>query len=444
MSAQILDFPTRPSRLALRLEWFATERSVLLAIWALYFALRVLVLLIDVAPSSDAEWYYLRAVGIAAGKGYLDDSGAPTAFWPPGWPIALGFAFTQFGTSPVTLGIFNLISSLLIGLLTLVLGRRLFASEGAARLGLLLLAIYPNAIGYVPLALTEVFYTLLLMAGCWAVVARENRWQLVGAGLIFGFATLVKAQTLVVVPLLFAIDWLRMKPMGKRLPRLLVDGLVVLAVAMLVVLPWSLRNRAELGHWVAVSTNGGYTLLTGNHDSANGDYSPDAPVVKALMARQDLDEVARDAQARDLGMAWIAAHPDRFLALAPSKFMRLWLPDGEAEWAYQAGAPGYARFQSVYRAVRWGNQVYYGLLLMAFALAFIVMTTRRLHDRIRWAGWWLLPYGLTLYPTMICLVFSGQSRFHYPIMPFVCMAAGWVLVASLERLAWRRRRVTLH
>ena len=444
MSAQILDFPTRPSRLALRLEWFATERSVLLAIWALYFALRVAVLFIDVSPTSDAEWYFLRAADIAAGKGYLNDAGAATAFWPPGWPIALGFAFTQFGTSPVTLGAFNLISALLIGLLTLMLGRRLFGSEAAARLGLLLLAVYPNAIGYVPLALTEVFYTLLLMAGCWAVVARENRWQLVGAGLIFGFATLVKAQTLVVVPLLFAIDWLRMKPMGKRLPRLLVDGLVVLAVAMLVVLPWSVRNRVELGHWVAVSTNGGYTLLTGNHDSASGDYSPDAPVVKALMARKDLDEVARDAQARELAMAWITAHPDKFLALAPKKFIRLWLPDGEAEWAYQAGTPGYARFESVFRAVRWGNQVYYGLLMIAFALAFVVMTMRRLHDRIRWAGWWLLPYGLALYPTAICLVFSGQSRFHYPVMPFVCMAAGWVLVAALERLAWRRRRVTIH
>ncbi|WP_395392628.1 glycosyl transferase [Novosphingobium sp. BL-8A] len=418
MSAQILDFPTRPSRLALRLEWFATERSVLLAIWALYFALRVAVLFIDVTPGSDAEWYYVRAASIAAGKGYLDGAGAPTALSPPGWPIALGFAFAQFGTSPVTLGIFNLISSLLIGLLTLMLGRRLFGSEGAARLGLLLLAVYPNAIGYVPLALTAVFYTMLLMAGCWAVVARENRWQMVGAGLIFGFASLVKAQTLLVLPLLFAIDWLRMKPMGKRLPRLLVDGLVVVAVAMLVVLPWSVRNRVELGHWIPVS--------------AIGDSSPGVPAADAPMARNDL------------GTGWIAAHPDKLLTLAPTKLMGLWLPEGEAEQAYQAGAPSYARFEGLYRAVHWGNQIYYGLLMAAFALAFVVMTVRRLHDRIRWAGWWLLPYGLALYATAICLVFSGQSRLHYPFMPFICMAAGWVAVVTLERLAWRRRRVTLH
>jgi len=69
MSAQILDFPTRPSRLALRLEWFATERSVLLAIWALYFALRVGVLLIDVTPTSGAAPYFARAAGLASGEG---------------------------------------------------------------------------------------------------------------------------------------------------------------------------------------------------------------------------------------------------------------------------------------------------------------------------------------------------------------------------------------
>ncbi|EIZ79178.1 glycosyl transferase family protein [Novosphingobium sp. Rr 2-17] len=449
MNARVIRFPTRPSRLALRLEWFATERSVLLAIWALYFALRVLVLLIDVAPTSDAQWYVLRAASLASGHGYLDNAGAPTAFWPPGWPIALSLAFAQFGASQVTLGLFNLAFSLLIGATTLALGRRLFGSEGAARATLLLLAVYPNAIGYIPLGLTEVFYTALLLAGCWVIVARTSRWHLVTAGLLFGFATLVKAQTLVIVPLLFAIDWLRVGNMWQRLPRLVVDGLIVMAIAGLAVLPWSVRNQAQLGHWVTVSTNGGYTLLTGNHDTATGDYTPDAPVVKGLMARPGMDEVARDAEARRLGLEWIKAHPDRFLKLIPKKLIRLWLPDGEAEWAYQGGAPSYPRFEIAYRAVRVLNQGYYVLLMLAFAAAFPAMIVRRRRDGQRWIGWWLLPYGVALYPTLICVVFSGQSRFHYPVMPFVCMAAGWLVIAALGRLSERPNhragpRPTLH
>lgn len=442
---QVLPFPAQPSRFERRLDWFAESRRVLIGIWAVYIGLRLLVLLIPVVPTSDAEWYYLRAVSLAAGRGYLDNAGAPTAFWPPGWPIALSLVFQQFGASLLVLGLFNLASAALIGQLTLALGRRLFRDEAAARAGFLLLAIYPNAIAYVPLALTEVFYTALLMAGCWAVLARKQTAQLVGAGLIFGFATLAKAQTLVVLPLLFAIEWLRARPVWSRLPRLLGQGLLTLFIAFMVVLPWSARNHAQLGHWVLVSTNGGYTLLTGNHDTATGDYTPDAPVVKDLIARTDLDEVSRDAEARRLGMDWIKANPGKFVALLPKKAIRLWAPDGEGEWAYQGGDANYPRFEALYRAVRYANQAYYVLLMLGFAAAFFAMTVRRIKGRQRWIDWWLLPYGVALFPTAICLVFSGQSRFHWPVMPFVCMATGWLLIDLLGRIGRpKAQAVTIH
>lgn len=415
------------------IERLATSPRVLVAIWAVFIALRLAVLLVPVAPSSDAEWYILRAIGLAAGEGYLDNDGQPTAFWPAGWPMALSALFRLTGPSLLALGLFNLASAILTGWLALLLGRRLFGSEAAARLGLLLLAIYPNAIAYVPLGLTEVFYTALLLLGCWLVIARRSSVWLIGAGVVFGFATLVKAQTLVMVPLLFAIDWVRQDGIWRRLPRLVGQGALVLAAAALTVLPWTMRNHAQLGHWIAVSTNGGFTLLTGNNDSATGDYTPDDPTVTALMARKDLDEVSRDAEAKRLGLQWIAEHPGHFLALAPRKLMRLWLPDGEAEWAYQAAAPSYARFELLYRALRIANQAYYALLMLGFAGALVVMTLRRRAEGARWVDWWLLPWGVAAYPSLIALVFSGQSRFHYPVMPFVCLACGWLLCEALAR-----------
>jgi 4-amino-4-deoxy-L-arabinose transferase-like glycosyltransferase len=419
------------------IERFTTSPRALLAIWAVFVALRLAGLLIPVTPTSDAEWYVLRAIGLAAGHGYLDNDGAPTAFWPAGWPMAMSVLFRVTGPSLVALGLFNLACSVATGYLALLLGRRLFGSEAAARLGLLLFAVYPNAIGYVPLALTEVFYTALLLLGCWLVIARRSMLWLVAAGVVFGFATLVKAQTLVMVPLLFAIDWLRAGDVWRRLPALIGQGALVLSVAALTVMPWTVRNHAQLGAWVAVSTNGGFTLLTGNNDTATGDYTPADPTVAALMARKDLTEVTRDAEAKRLGLEWIAAHPGRFVTLAPRKLARLWLPDGEAEWAYQAGAPSYARFELLYRAVRVANQAYYALLMMGFAAAFVVMTIRRRAEQQRWVGWWLLPWGVAAYPSLIALMFSGQSRFHYPVMPFVCLASGWLLAE-----AWKAREAS--
>ncbi len=423
-----------PPRAAGALAWFAAAPRALALVWALFLLPRLGVLLIEVVPTSDAEWYFARARELAAGLGYLE-KGEPTAFWPPGWPLALSTVFRVTGPSLLALGLFNLASAVLTGWLTLLLGRKLSGSEAAARAGLLLLAIYPNSIGYVPLALTEVFYTALLMAGCWLFVTRKSAWMLVPVGVIFGFATLVKAQTLVVVPLLFAIEWLRSGDVWRRVPGLVAQGTLVLGVAALTVLPWTIRNHEAVGHWVAVSANGGFTLLTGNNDTADGDYTPSDPVVTALMARTDLDEVTRDAEAKRLGLEWIKAHPGQFLALAPKKLMRLWLPDGEAEWAFQGGHPRYAERQTLFRAARFANQAYYALLMLGFAAAFVMILRQRLKAGQRPIDWWLLPYGIAAYPSLIAVIFSGQSRFHYPVMPFVCIAVGWLVIEGWRRMA---------
>ncbi|MCJ2180471.1 glycosyltransferase family 39 protein [Novosphingobium album (ex Hu et al. 2023)] len=243
MSADILHFPTRPSRLALRLEWFGTERSLLLMIWALYFALRVAALLAEASPSPEADWHFAQAASPAAGHG---DGGVPEA---PGWKVALSLVFAQFGASAVTVGLFNLACTMLSGLLTLALGRRLFRNEAAARAGLLLLAILPGAIARVPLALPETFLTTLLLAGSWAIVTRTSRWQLVGAGLILGFAALVNPLSVFIVPLLFAVDWLTRKDGWRAFPPVLGECLLVLAICVLMLLPWVQRSHDLLTQW---------------------------------------------------------------------------------------------------------------------------------------------------------------------------------------------------
>lgn len=145
-------------------DWFGTKQSALAWLWALFIVPRLALVLLDVEPTSDAAWYYSRAEKLAAGLGYLGDHGAPTAYWPPGWPMALSVPFSLFGASPLVVGLFNLGTAMLGGWLLLDLARRVGGSELAARTALLLFVVYPNAIAYVPLALTEVFYTTLLLA----------------------------------------------------------------------------------------------------------------------------------------------------------------------------------------------------------------------------------------------------------------------------------------
>jgi len=145
---------------------FAESRAALVLLLALFLVPRALLILLAVEPTSDAAWYYSRADMLARGLGYLGDHGEPTAYWPVGWPLTLSLAFRAFGTSIWTVGLFNLACAAVTAWLTLDLGRRISGSELAGRAALLLLALYPNSAFYVPLALTEVFYTMLLLAGC--------------------------------------------------------------------------------------------------------------------------------------------------------------------------------------------------------------------------------------------------------------------------------------
>lgn len=420
--------PAPPLQRVLLHRWFLPSAFALLVV------LRLAAMGFVVTPTSDADFYYARAASLAAGLGYLANDGHATAYWPPGWPMALSVAFRLAGVSIWTVGLLNLAAALLSGWLLLDLARTVTGSQSAARLALLGYALYPNAALYVPLALTEVFYTLLLLAGCWLLVRRAWRWTLL-AGLVLGLATLVKAQTLAVVPLVLGIGLLREGDALRRLPALALRGAVVLALAGLIVLPWSLRNERVLGQFVAVSTNGGITLLTGNNDSAQGGFTPEDPVVKALDARRDLSELAYDAEARRLGMAWIKAHPDRFAALMPRKLLKLWGPDGEGVWAYETGARHY--HPELFLLIRAANQALYWAVLALAAIAVPLTLRARRRAARRAIDWWVLPYAIAAYPSAICVIFSGQSRFHFPAMPFLFMAAASALVFWMEGRAPR-------
>lgn len=418
------------NRLNIFLAWLSKPGSIYF-IFALYIFPRIAILFLPIEPVSDAAWYFARASELANGLGY-SEAGTPTAFWPPGWPIMLSIVFKAFGASVLAAQIFNLGCAILIGWLTLDLGRNILQSEVAGRVALLLLAIYPNSIGFVPLVLTEVFYTSLLLTGCWLLVVCRGYSALLIGGLIFGVATLVKAQSLVVIPLIFGISVLRAQINVKNILVAAGKCATVIMLAALVVFPWSYRNYQVFGEWVAVSTNGGLTLLTGNNPSARGDYSPDDLLVTSIH-RSVENQLDVDKEARNRAIEWIKANPGRFVGLMPLKLFRLWAPDGEAEWAFQAGYKNYANYGFWFRVTRYINQGYYVCLMLGFGWVGFLLLSRKVKISTNRFDWWLLPYAIALYPTMIALVFSGQSRFHYPVMPFVMMCCGWALLRYSER-----------
>jgi hypothetical protein len=396
--------------LSLTLDRVLSNSKFLPACFLLFLGLRLaLVLLVPVAPWSDAAWYYGRAVTLAA-EGAYAETGLPTAFWPIGYPGFLGLLFRVTGPSVAVAQGANLVFAAASFALAYSVTKRLFESERAARLAVLMLTIYPNNAAYVPLLLTETLYSFLLLSAIWLLCSRGIRGRLVLAALVFALGILVKTQTVLLVPIVaFLILWDRWAVRDAARPA--IEAVLVTSMALLILAPWTYRNYRTFGHFILVSTNGGISLLEGNNSSVVGDYAHDFsytdPLVKAA-GFSVRDQVAADGRARSLALHWIRAHPRDFLLLMPKKIFRLWAPDGEAEWGYQAGTAWYDRYST------W----FYVLVLVLAAGGVKVLLGRRARPAT-FAG-----VAVAATTTLISLVFSGQSRYHFAVMPLLLGYAG--------------------
>jgi hypothetical protein len=408
----------------MRLPW-----SGLILVVALGMALRLaLGVALEVTPSSDTAWYYNRAIELLATGRYTED-GIPTAYWPVGYPAFLTALMAVFGPGVLVGKLANvLLSGLCLVLLYVWCRQRWPDAPWVARLAVALLALYPNQIGYSAALYSEPLFTALLLGIC--VLARPcGGWlSVLLVGVLAGAATLVKAQTLLLAPPLMALLWWSGWSRQALLPALLrtVVGVVMMAA---VVAPWTWRNHTVLGVAVPVSTNGGLSLLAGNNPSMTTDlrseFADDDPLITAVKFSV-ADQAAADKRARAAAAAWIAENPGRFVALMPKKLARLWLWDGESEWMFQRGYAAYEAQRQLFRGARLLNQAYYLAMLGLFV----------------WAarGWWppaspraLVVPALVAYFTLLSLVFSGQSRYHAPLMPFVAAGAAWALSQGLRQ-----------
>jgi Dolichyl-phosphate-mannose-protein mannosyltransferase len=398
----------------------------------------LLVVFVDVVPHSDAAWYFARAAGLAAGEGYSED-GLPTAYWPVGYPGMLSLLFRLFESRIIVAQMANLAFSSACFVGTYYLARRLTRDEMASRLSILGLTIYPNQISYTALLLSEAFYTCILL---WAFIFTIRHWSFTNyviGGMLFGIASLTKTQTLA-FPIFFLLFLLMVYLVDKRKldSIFLLDILLrftIIVFAMIVVMgPWVYRNFNTFNAFVLVSTNGGEHLLVGNNPNATGghlfreempDYVRSVPFEQRV-ARQ----VERDREAGRIALGWIKENPAEFIMLMPRKVYRLWGPDGEGEWGFQAGHASYDRFWPVFRTLRYMNQVFYAVVLV-----FSIVATWTVFARKAWSFELLQCLAVPTFITLISMIFTGQSRYHFPAMPFLLILAA----AGISQSAFGQR-----
>jgi 4-amino-4-deoxy-L-arabinose transferase-like glycosyltransferase len=366
---------------------------------------------------SDFLWSENRAESIASGQGYAVN-GIPTAYWPVGYPGFLGLVFRVFWPSVILAKLINIAFYMASIVLTYILSVAIFKVESAARIALCILCFYPNHIAYSSFLATEMFFVFLFLLGAVLFIRASGRVGfLTLAGLSWGLATLTKPQ-FICLPLIFLIVF------SNNIKTFVKSTAVVFLALLTCIAPWMIRNHIVFGKFM-LSTNGGIVLMQGNNPYATGKHIWDENIELLLGelhttngVMSDSKEVAREERARQIGMSYIKNHPLRTILLWPKKLFYLYRSDVDGFY-YSMGmmpdlSPGN---RYVYLGLRIFAELYYFLII---ALAAIGLRTI-LRSRIRSQR---LGIYVILYFTAICLVFFGNARYHFPVMPWLAIYAG--------------------
>jgi hypothetical protein len=287
---------------------------------------------------ADSESYWTLGKAIAEHRPYEYGGRDARVFRTPGYPLLLAAIIGIAGDTVVAQWIARIVGALLGTLCTALLmlwTSFLFPTRKAVLCAGLMAAFYPGLIALSVILLSEALFCPLIVAQllCWTraeQVTSRNRWAWsAAAGFFAGAATLARPSWFLFVPFAGAMGIL----LGRNRARRLAVVLIMLAVLVITMVPWWIRNYRVVGRFVPTTLQVGASLYDGLNPQASGasnmwfanDYYHRLEQERRAgkLESQPL-EVALDHRLRHDALQWATSHPWRALQLALIKFSRMW------------------------------------------------------------------------------------------------------------------------
>lgn len=225
-----------------------------------------------------------------------------------------------------------------------------------------------------------------------------RRWLLFG--MLAGVAALTSPTTLAVFLPFWVWLWIRHRGQGSSKAVVLTS----IAVCILVLAPWTIRNYRVLHRLIPVRDNFGLELWIGNHEGVSHQYPLDFPLLNPSEYNR-LGEVAFMESRRQWAITFITHHPGYFLQLSARRVLLFWTAPDHSAWPWVS-------------LLAW-----VGLLL----------ALRR--DRAR-----VVPYAIVM--AMFPLVYYVTHTFdtyRHPIEPVILLLAAYAVAAIAEPALQKRR-----
>ncbi len=366
-------------------------------------------------PAGDDDDYYQIAISLIE-SGRLAINGYDTAYRMPGFPLFVAFWHLLFGTKqPYAILPVLLVLGALLPVGTYLLARTLGGFPLSGLVAGLIPTLDPDFITFSRLYMTEMLFSLLVLASMLAVsrlrVTVAWRWSVV-SGLLLGAATLTRANfgPFSAIILLWLI-WHGRHQIRVVLPQVILVGMIVGTLWG----GWVVRNYLVLHSFIPFTTQGGSAYYGIYNDEATSDAlgfrfgywlnrAPDLPSLPG----QVWNEVSVDRYQTALAREWITAHPGTALRVALMQVAHFWSPpliDISYLLTVVIGLPA--------------------LLVLVF------------YQRQPELVLWLL---LAVTMSALTIISVGVARYQMPLRPLLAVTTVLGLSALYQRLARFRRR----
>jgi hypothetical protein len=257
------------------------------------------------------------------------------------------------------------------------------------------------------------------------------------AGLIMGGVILTRPNSLICLPLL--TGWLIMREWPSHRGFRLAG--IWLALTIITISPFTIRNRLQSGEWILISSSGGINFFIGNNPAANGGFNP-PPEINHAMEAASL-KLAGQLSGRDLtpGQAsrfWFQ-RGKRFIQENPAAAIRLWWEKWRLLWdAVELPNVANLYFVQKFCPVLRLPLVTFGWLAPLAWLGLITALPLWRHFSLFYL--WLIGSIGSILPFFII------DRLRLPLLPglflFAAYGLGWFLIQARQR-NWRKLSAAL-
>jgi hypothetical protein len=447
--------------------WPSSQRASWLAPLAILFLALVLRLMAIAAtgPPRSITGYSesgIVAENVVEGRGYTYDfyglrpSQPLRAFVPPLFVGLIVLCLRFAAQPPLALALLHAVLASLAGVAIYLTALWLSGRRSVALLAGLGTACYPVFILMPTIPASLVLYMTAL---AWAVamtvaLARQRSrsptssagwaWA-VAAGVLWGMLALGRPAILGFLPLVALWLWWNRNSTGQWAQ----DSALLGAAAILVVVPWMIRNAQVLGRFPVLDTHGGMTFWNGNNPFTTGSghdvysekvdlflgqqHDPRKPAIVTLQPYPlpadiqaqvaTIDEIKLDYRLYHAGLSYIVQHPGDWIALVAGKLRAFWWFRPNLGAAYEETWTRY--YRPIY------------VLLLLLSTAGLVISARQ------WRRYSLLCL-LFVYYAAIPVAFEVLTRYRWEIELFFLIFASLALVAAFEvyRSSEQARRLT--